>query len=153
MSNYSRAIARLIGALTLAAAVACGGPQPPPYKPIADVKQLMRGVVDPCADVVWESVATIFTKDGVEERRPRNDEEWAHVRNHAMMLMESGNLLMMPPRAKDGDQWMKMAKALIDTAEIALRAAEAKNVDGLYDVGGLIDEACENCHKKYWPNY
>ena len=20
-------------------------------------------------------------------------------------------------------------------------------------VGGLIDEACENCHKKYWPNY
>ena len=120
---------------------------------MADVKQLMQGIVDPCADVVWESVATIFTKEGVEERRPRNAEEWAHVRNHAMMLMESGNLLMMPPRAKDGDQWMKMAQALVDTAEIALRAAEAKNVDGLYDVGGRIDEACENCHKKYWPNY
>jgi len=48
---------------------------------------------------------------------------------------------------------MKMSQALIDTAEIALRAAEGKNIDGLYDVGGRIDEACENCHKKYWPNY
>ncbi|OLC78352.1 MAG: hypothetical protein AUH72_16260 [Acidobacteria bacterium 13_1_40CM_4_65_8] len=113
----------------------------------------MQGIVDPSADVVWGSVATIFTKDGVEERRPRNAEEWANVRNNALMLTEAGNLLMMSPRAKDGDQWMKMSQALIDTAEIALRAAEAKNIDGLYDVGGRIDEACENCHKKYWPNY
>jgi hypothetical protein len=153
MSNKSQPIAWLIGVATFAAVTACGGPQPPPYKPIADVKQLMQGVVDPCADVVWESVATIYTRAGVEERRPRTEQEWANVRNHAMMLMESGNLLMMPPRAKDGDQWMKMAQELVDTAERALRAAEAKNVDGLYDVGGPIDEACEHCHKKYWPNY
>ena len=142
-----------LGVGMLTAAAACGGPQPPPYKPVADVKQLMKGIVDPSADVVWESVATIFTKAGVEDRRPRSDEEWANVRNHAMMLMESGNLLMMLPRAKDADQWMKMSQALIDTAEVALRAAEGKNVDGLYDIGGKIDEACENCHKKYWPNY
>lgn len=132
---------------------ACGGPPPPPYKPVADVKQLMQGVVDPSADVVWESVATIFTKAGVEERRPRTDQEWANVRNHAMMLTEAGNLLMMPPRAKDGGEWMKMSQALVDTAAVALRAAEGRNVDQLYKVGGEIDEACENCHKKYWPNY
>jgi len=131
---------------------ACGDP-PPPYKPVADVKQLMKGIVDPSADVVWESVATIYTKDGVEDHRPRNDEEWDNVRNHALMLTEAGNLLMMPTRAKDGDQWMKMAQELIDTSAVALRAAEAKNVDGLYDVGGKIDEVCEKCHKKYWPNY
>jgi hypothetical protein len=113
----------------------------------------MQGVVDPCADVVWESVATIFTKQGVEERRPRTEAEWANVRNHAMMLTEAGNLLMMPPRAKDGDQWMKMAQRLIDTSSVALRAAEAHNVDQLLLIGGEIDEACENCHKKYWPNY
>ncbi len=132
--------------------IACGDP-PPPYKPVADVKQLMQGIVDPSADVVWESVATIFTKEGAEDRRPRSDAEWANVRNHAMMLTEAGNLLMMPTRAKDGDQWMKMAQELIDTSVMALRAAEAKNVDALYDVGGKIDEVCEKCHKKYWPNY
>ena len=145
---------RLVSAaLAVAASAACGGPVPPPFKPVADVKQLMQAVVDPSADVVWESVATIFTKDHVEERRPRTKEEWAHVRSHAMILAESGNLLMMVPRAKDGDQWMKMAQALVDTAAIALRAADAKDVDGLLSVGGEIDETCENCHKKYWPNY
>ena len=143
-------LALLAGALCW---TACGGPAPPPFKPVADVKQLMQAVVDPSADVVWESVATIFTKAGVEERRPRTKEEWANVRSHAMMLSESGNLLMMSPRAKDGGEWMKMAQALVDKAAIALRAAEAKDVDGLLNVGGEIDETCENCHKKYWPNY
>ena len=144
------------GALAFAvmlASVACGGPQPPPFKPVADVKQMMQGIVDPSADVVWESVATIFTKEGVEERRPRTKEEWANVRNHAMILAEAGNLLMMSPRAKDGDEWMKRSQELVDTATVALRAAEGQNVDQLLNVGGVIDEACENCHKKYWPNY
>jgi hypothetical protein len=135
------------------AASGCGGPAPPPFKPVADVKQLMQAVVDPSADVVWESVATIFTKDHVEERRPHTNQEWANVRSHAMILTESGNLLMMAPRARDGGDWMKMAQALVDKAAIALRAADAKDADGLLNVGGEIDETCENCHKKYWPNY
>jgi hypothetical protein len=142
--------------LTLAATIggaACRGPQPPPFKPIVDVKQLMQGIVEPSSDVVWDAVATIFTKDGVEERRPRTNEEWANVRNHAMVLTEAGNLLMIPPRAKDGGEWMTRAQELVDSAAVALRAAEAKNVDQLLQIGGVIDEACENCHKKYWPNY
>ena len=145
-----------VAALTVTIAIAssgCGGPAPPPYKPVVDVKQLMQGIVDPASDVVWESVATIFTKDGVEERRPRTKAQWENVRNHAMMLAEAGNLLMMPPRAKDGGQWMQRAQELVDTATVALRAAEAQNVDQLLQIGGVIDEACENCHKKYWPNY
>ncbi len=132
---------------------ACGGPPPAVYKPIADVKQLMQAVVDPSADGVWESVATIFTQTGTGERRPRTEKEWAAVRSHAMTLAESGNLLMMPGRAKDGGDWMTFAKDLVETSAVALRAAEAKDVDGLLDVGGRIDEVCERCHKKYWPNY
>lgn len=131
----------------------CGGPEPPPFKPVADVKQLMQTVVDPSADVVWQSVKTTYTKEGVEDRKPRNDEEWANVRNHAMMLTEAGNLLMMAPRAKDGDEWMRMSRAFVDVSEAALRAAESKNVEQLFIVGGPIDDACEACHKKYWPNY
>jgi hypothetical protein len=143
-------LALVVGVVVLAG---CGGPQPPPFKPVADVKGLMQAVVDPSADVVWDSVAIITTKEGVEERRPRTDKEWAAVRSGAMTLTEAGNLLMIPPRAKDGGEWMKMAQELVDTAAVALRAAEAKNVDQLLKVGGDIDEACEHCHKKYWPNY
>ena len=143
----------MCAALAVAASAACGGPPAPTYKPIADVKQLMQGVVDPSADGVWESVAVIFTKAGTEERRPRTDKEWAGVRSHAMTLAESGNLLMMPGRTKDGGDWIKFALELVETSAVARRASEAKDFEKLLDVGGQIDEVCERCHKKYWPNY
>jgi len=33
---------------------------------------------------------------------------------------------------------------------VALKAIDAKNVMGLLDAGEGIDNACENCHLKYW---
>jgi hypothetical protein len=153
MMPMRRSLQAVLCAAPVVLAVACGGPPPPPFKPVADVKQLMQAIVDPSADAVWQSVATIFTKTGMEERRPRTKQEWEAVRGHAMTLTESGNLLMMPGRAKDGGDWMKFAQELIDTSAVALRAAEAKDADRLLDVGGRIDEVCERCHKKYWPNY
>lgn len=133
-------------AVTLAS---CSGPQPPPFKPIVDVKLLMQSVVDPSADVIWDSVATIVTSAGMDERRPRTAEEWTTVRNNAVMLTESGNLLMMVPRAYDGGDWMTMSQGLIDAGNDALRLAEAKNADGLFDIGETIDKACETCHVLY----
>lgn len=71
------------------------------------------------------------------------------VRNAAVALTESGNLLMMVPRAKGGGEWMKRAQELIDTGEAAMRAADAKNADRLFTIGGDIYEACSNCHRQY----
>ena len=130
-------------------AAACGGPEPPPFKPLADNKLLMQAIVDPNADLVWDAVKTIDTKDGTEEIRPRNEEEWTAVRNAAITLAESGNLLMMVPRAKDGGEWMKLAQRMIDTSEAAIQAAEAKNAERLFTVGGDIYESCSACHQKY----
>jgi hypothetical protein len=128
---------------------ACGGPQPPPFKPMADVKQLMQGAIDPSADVIWEATGTIVSKSGVENRQPKNQQEWDAVRNSAIVLTESGNLLMMAPRAKDGDLWMKRSQEMIDAGMAAWRAAEARNVDQLFTVGGDIYEACSHCHQDY----
>ena len=133
----------------VASAAACGGPQPPPFKPVADTKLLMQSVIDPSADEIWDSVRTIITKDGTEEFRPRTNQEWDAVRNHAVALAESGNLLMMVPRAKDGGEWMARSRELVDQSERAIRAAEAKNADELFTVGGDIYQACSNCHQKY----
>jgi hypothetical protein len=127
----------------------CAGPQPPPFKPVADVKLLMDAVVDPQADLIWGSVATIITAAGTEERRPRTDKEWTAVRDSAVTLTESGNLLMMVPRAYDGGDWMKMSQAMVDAGTRAIRATEAKNVEALFTVGEQIDESCETCHQMY----
>jgi hypothetical protein len=130
-------------------AAACGGPAPPPFKPVADVKQLMQGAIDPNADVIWEATGSIVSKEGTENRRPKNQEEWDAVRNSAIVLAEAGNLLMMAPRAKDGDVWMKRSQEMIDAGLAAWKAAEAKNVDQLFTIGGDIYEACSHCHQEY----
>ena len=143
---------RPVGVFVCAAVVAsaaCGGPEPPPFRPLADNKLLMEAVIDPNADVVWGAVKTIDTKDGTEEIRPRNEEEWTVVRNAAVTLAESGNLLMMVPRARDGGEWMALAQRMIETSEAAVRAAEAKNADRLFTIGGDIYESCTACHQKY----
>ena len=138
--------AACLSALTVACSSA---PEPPPFKPVVDNKLLMQAVIDPNADVVWDSVKTIVTAKGTEDIRPRTEEEWTAVRNAAIALTESGNLLMLVPRAKDGGEWMKRSQELINTGEAAIRAIDAKNADRLFTVGGDIYEACSNCHRQY----
>ena len=138
--------------LTLVATVsaaACGGPTPPPFKSVADTKLLMQSVVDPNADLIWDAVKIIMTKEGDENIRPKTDAEWTAVRNAAVTVAESGNLLMMAPRAKNGGEWMQLAQDMIDTGEAAIKAAEAKNAEKLFTVGGDLYDSCSNCHRKY----
>jgi hypothetical protein len=137
-----------IVAAALLVSSACGGPAPPPFKPIVDTKRLMESVIDPNADVIWASVGTIITAAGEENIRPQTEEQWMAVRNAAVVVAESGNLLMMVPRAKD-EEWMRISQAMIDTGAKAIQAAEAKNPDQVFEAGGEIYVVCANCHAKY----
>jgi len=120
--------------------------------PVANVKQIMNGVVMPSAGFIWDSVATIVSEQGVEERRPRSDEEWAAVATSAAMLVESANLLVDGDRAVDRDEWVKMAQAMAASGQKAMKAAEAKSTDGILDVGEEINATCDNCHERYSRN-
>lgn len=122
---------------------------PPPYHVVANVKQLMNWVIEPNADVLWNSVGTIVTEAGTQELEPRTDEEWEAVRNSAAVVAESGNLLMMEGRAFDRTEWMNASRRLIDAAVSAIEAAEAKDVPALFDAGGAVYESCTACHTKY----
>lgn len=128
---------------------ACGGPAPPPMRHVADVKQLMRSVVEPAADAYWDGVGTIIDASGTTEIRPETTEDWDTLVNHAYVIAESGNLMMLGPRPKDGGEWMQMSRALVDVGEKAIRAAEAHNAQGVFDVGAEVYEVCTSCHAKY----
>lgn len=117
--------------------------------PVASVLQIMRGITAPAARAVFDSVATIITPNGTEERAPRTAEEWNAVGDSAAALVESGNLLMLGDRAIDKGDWMTMSRALMDASRVALEAAEAKNVEALFGSGETINATCENCHQRY----
>src|SRR5262245_29064576 len=68
----------------------------PEYVPTSTIKELMQSIVDPSADVVWNSVNIIQTTEkGTVENRPKTDEDWAKIRHSAVALSEAANLLMM----------------------------------------------------------
>ncbi len=136
----------------LGALIAFGcSPEPgPPFKPVADVQQLMEMMIDPAADLVWDAVGTVITAEERNHWSPQTDEEWTAVRNSALVLMESGNLLMMGGRARDQDAWMRMAQGLVDAGALAMEAAESKDEDAVFAVGEDIYNACDRCHNLYW---
>jgi hypothetical protein len=147
----------------------------PEYRLSGTVKDIMDSIVDPASDFIWESVETVVSAKGIEEKLPRTDEEWKDVRRHTIMLLEATNLLQMPGRQvakagekaddpkvelapeqiqqmidKDRSTWNKFAQALHDATMETFKAVEAKDAEALLNNGDKIDTACENCHKHYW---
>jgi hypothetical protein len=124
---------------------------PPPLRPVANVKQLMKSIIEPAADHYWDAVGTIEDAKGVVHVAPASEEEWAAVVNSAYVVAEGGNLLMMTGRAKDNGDWMKLSQALIDVGQRAIKAAESKNTQAVFDTGAEVYEACVACHARYPP--
>jgi hypothetical protein len=148
------------------------------YRTTATVKDIMDALVDPGSDYIWDSVETIVSAKGTEEKAPHTDEDWKQVRNHAIMLLEATNLLQIPGRhvAKAGEKaedpkvelspeqieesinkdrasWINYAHGLHDATMAAFKAIEAKDAESLLNAGDGIDNACEKCHLQYWyPN-
>ena len=152
MIATNRRMHKLVFGLSAIAISACTAGEPlSTYQPVADNQLLMAAVIDPAADHIWGAAGTIITAEGAEEIMPRSEEEWTAVRNSAVLLAESGNLLMMVPRAKDDQEWMRLSRALIDSSVNALQAAERHDVERVFVAGGEIYAVCTNCHSKYSP--
>jgi hypothetical protein len=126
-------------------------PAPPPYDTKLSVLELMEHVVDPAAKGFWAGSGTIITAAGEVDRSPTTPEGWAAVENAAAAVAESGNLLLLPGRARDDKEWRQYSLQLIAAGKAAMLAAEAKDKNAVFDTGGKIYEVCTACHEKYLP--
>jgi Cytochrome C' len=148
------------------------------FRPVATVQDIMQSIIDPNIDPVWDSVATISTRAGTVEKAPKTDEEWKAVRQHALVVVEASNLLLIggrqvalpgastsshavelsPAEVQKGidahrADFDQRANALHDAAVQVLQAIDEKRADRLVDAGGRVDQACESCHTQFWyPN-
>ena len=94
-----------VGVLLVAGAVSA---QESAIVPVATVKQLCEGMITASSDALFH----------VGREAPADDDDWRAVLNSALMLAESGNLLMLDGRARDDGEWMTMSRALVDGIEI-----------------------------------
>jgi hypothetical protein len=135
--------------LLLTAAGCASQAASPPYKPAATLDQLMEGTVAHAAELYWDAAQTVVDETGIHDLYPKTDEEWEGVWASAITLAESGNLLMMPSRAKDHGDWMTFSSRLVDVGLEAAKAAEARDRAKVLDAGSRMYLVCTDCHRKY----
>ena len=194
--RVNRAATTCAGAVSCIAVmlIACSGsPSPPPtaraaaappeaalwgdVKPVVSVKELMKYMLDPVADNIFNAVGTTLTKQGMVDIVPRTDEDWDRIRVGAVSLAEGAYLLKIrrpftPPGdennssgpdavelspaqitakvERDPVEWNARIEALRNVALEALAVAKRKDAAELWDVGENLDKACEACHRSYW---
>src|SRR6476646_8480593 len=84
-------------------------PAAPPFRATSTIRELMQSMIAPSAQGLWDSVGRVSDAKGTRDIEPKSPEEWAAVRRHAVALMESTNVLLIPGRhvARDGEQTLK----------------------------------------------
>jgi cytochrome c556 len=116
---------------------------PIPFQPVGSMKELMIDIIYPASDAIFY----------VDRDALKNQHDWNVLRTQALMLAESGNLLMMEGRARDQKNWIMESKMLVDIGEKAYKAAQAKDVDGIRALNDSLNAACVVCHYQYRPGY
>ena len=161
--------------LLAAGFAACAGEPAADMEPTATVEELMRSMIDPAADAIWDALVIEATADGIVETRPESAGDWLRLRRHALTLAEASNLLLIQGRriagpesrselpgidlhpdaiqelvADDWNGWAETARGLRATSGVVLDAVENRDVDALLVAGTELDLACEDCHARYW---
>jgi mono/diheme cytochrome c family protein len=80
---------------------------------------------------------------------PQNDTDWTSVQRSAVLLAESGNVLLMRGPTGDQGDWAKDARALVEAGAAVYRAARAKDTKTLLTTDQAINASCVTCHKQY----
>lgn len=62
-------------------------------KPVVSVKELMKYMIDPLADNIFNAVSSTVTKHGTVDVEPRTEEDWNKIRTGAIALAEGADLL------------------------------------------------------------
>ena len=169
---------------------ACSSPKPAPpaaapaapalwgdMKPVVSVKELMRDMLDPASDNIFDAVKIETTKRGTIERVPKTDADWDKIRIGAVTIAEGVYLLKVPrPFAPPGDEnnssgpepselspaqikakleadpvlWNAKIEALRNVGLEVLEIVKKRNTAELWDAADNLDRACEACHLQYW---
>jgi hypothetical protein len=146
-------------------------------KPVVSVKELMRDMLDPASDYIFDSVKIVQTRKGTVEVLPKTDEDWDRIRVGAVTLAEGVYLLKIkrpfaPPGdvnnstgpdpeeispaqieakiARDPVLWNAKIEALRNVGLEVMEIVKNRKTDELWQASDDLDSACETCHVNYW---
>jgi hypothetical protein len=116
-------------------------PAEPPI--VGTMSELMVHVIRPASDAVFY----------ITSRTPATEAEWGTLQAQTLMLAESGQLLMLPARARGRTQWLDDARLMLEAGRKAFAAAKAKDVAALEALNDEMYQSCVTCHQHFRPGY
>ena len=153
----------LLGVLVFTGVPAAQAPAPTP-KPFATLNQLMKGVLFPNSNVIFE----VQDQDPAKiEKDPLGSAStslsagiyggWPAVENAALALSEASNLIVLLGRRCDNGRlapvenadWMAAAQQLADVGLSTYKAAQARDMAAFLDISDQLVNACAACHDVY----
>ena len=112
----------------------------------------MADVVQPQAEVFWNSAGTIIDETGEQDLAPTTDEGWAETQRAAAQIVESVKLLVTSAYAEGrGEDWVEFSQSLVEAAHQTEQAAANQDVDAVFEIGGTMYNVCTACHQVYIP--
>ncbi len=143
---------RLLPFAAVAAVVALtadAAPQPP-GKPAARPK--------PKLEVVAETKLLMEALTGANHRaigkqlaQPQpEDRAWVFIRGQALLIAETGNLLLMrPPKSGGRDDWMELATELRERGTRLAKATHDKDAARCRQAYADLTATCNRCHRSF----
>ena len=129
-------------------------PAPAPSAPVVklpiSLNAAMVRIVDHAAHDLWEIERT--------GNQPKTETDWEKIEHHATQVAASGATIRLEGTGVHDrewvtdEKWQAAAKATTDAGVAALKAAEARNFDGVVAANGQLAESCESCHKEFKPS-
>jgi hypothetical protein len=115
-------------------------PAKPKLEPVAETRLLMEGL----------NQANFRGLERLLKEKPTEAESWTFARGQALLIAETGNLLMLrPPRSRGQDAWMERAADLRDAAATLARAAGKRDYPRSRAALGELAKSCNRCHQTF----
>jgi hypothetical protein len=112
----------------------------PKPEPVAETKLLMEGLLQ----------ANVRGLEKNLRQAPADAETWTFVRGQALLIAETGNLLMLrPPRSGGQEAWMAHAADLREKATGLARLAAARDAAGSRRALADLSGTCNRCHQTF----
>jgi cytochrome c556 len=133
----------LAAAITLTLQAASSRPAAkdgPRLVPVAETKLLMEGLAQ----------ANFRGLERLLKEKPADVEAWTFARGQALLIAETGNLLMLrPPRNPAEKIWMDRAGALRGTATNLARLLASRDYEKSRQTLALLANTCNACHQSF----
>jgi hypothetical protein len=115
-------------------------PAGPRLEPMAETRLLMEGM----ADSNFRGIERLL------QRKPADLASWRFLRGQALLIAETGNLLMIRPPHNSGETiWLQRASDMRSIAGQLARAAAASDYDRCRSVLGELAQSCNRCHQSF----